>query len=399
MKKTFFTLFLVALTALLAKEPDALYLTFQQSPDRAITVIWHTEEPTETTVSYHVGKNPHREAHGKRHKIDKVPLYVHTVELKDLSPDTRYTFRVAGGDEDHHFKTLPATLSQDVRFAVGGDAYFYLHLFHKMNQTIAAQNPRFVVIGGDIAYTRGRSAWLRGPNWEVRRWQTFFETYMHDMVTKEGDMIPMLLVLGNHDAKKKGSTTFEDNLLFQFYPFPEQTITYTTLNLGNYASLFLLDTGHIHPIAGTQTVFLKNALKENDAVPFTFALYHVSAYPSYYSFNSRTAQDVRKHWVPLFETHHLTAAFEHHNHTFKRTHRLLQDKPNPQGIPYLGDGSWGVPARIPHTPKQAPYLATSASINAIWLVSLHPDKTVTFDALDINGTTIDTLEAPANTQQ
>ena len=66
----------------------------------------------------------------------------------------------------------------------------------------------------------------------------------------------------------------------------------------------------------------------------------------------------RKHWVPLFERYNVDAVFEHHDHTFKRTHPLLDGRANDNGIVYLGDGSWGQ-LRPPKSPEERPYLAVT----------------------------------------
>jgi hypothetical protein len=68
--------------------------------------------------------------------------------------------------------------------------------------------------------------------------------------------------------------------------------------------------------------------------------------------------DARKHWVPLFERYNVDAVLEHHDHTFKRTHPLLDGRVNERGIVYLGDGSWGKIDR-PDTPAHRPYLAVA----------------------------------------
>jgi hypothetical protein len=46
---------------------------------------------------------------------------------------------------------------------------------------------------------------------------------------------------------------------------------------------------------------------------------------------------------------------EHHDHTFKRTHPLKDGLADPNGILYLGDGSWGM-LRAPKKPEARPYL-------------------------------------------
>jgi hypothetical protein len=58
---------------------------------------------------------------------------------------------------------------------------------------------------------------------------------------------------------------------------------------------------------------------------------------------------------------------EHHDHTFKRTHPLKGGLVDPNGILYLGDGSWGK-LRVPKAPEERPYLAT---VNGSYHLTLH----------------------------
>lgn len=95
-----------------------------------------------------------------------------------------------------------------------------------------------------------------------------------------------------------------------------------------------------------------------------FVFNHVPAYPSFRPFKDEKVEGAgtgtgnRKHWVPLFERYNVDAVFEHHDHTYKRTHPLLDGLTNPKGVLYLGDGSWGK-IRTPATPEQRPYLAVT----------------------------------------
>jgi hypothetical protein len=58
------------------------------------------------------------------------------------------------------------------------------------------------------------------------------------------------------------------------------------------------------------------------------------------------------------ERYNVDAVFEHHDHTYKRTHPLLDGHADANGIPYICDGSWGK-LRRPKTPQERPYLAVT----------------------------------------
>ena len=217
------------------------------------------------------------------------------------------------------------------------------------------------------------------------------------MVGKEGRLIPILPVFGNHDLKKinrEVATPSRPPLFFKLFAMPEPLKGYRALRFGDYLSLFLLDTGHYSLITGAQTEWLKKSLEENQSTAFRMAAYHVSAYPSVYSYKDAVPQRVRTYWVPLFEKYLVDTAFENHNHAYKRTFRIKEGCVDPSGVQYLGDGSWGV---APRPPKEGLwYIAKQAKVNSFWLVTME-DGLCTFESKDIKGKTIEkvtsTLEA------
>ncbi len=371
------------------REPSTLYLTWIHDPTSTMTVLWHTPKTDKYSMIFYQ-KQGSGEAWLKKEGTVKRPsrtdIHVHTVELVDLEPDTEYLFRIGKEGNKYRFKTLPRELDREVRFAVGGDAFMYYQLFKKTNLEIAEKNPDFVVIGGDIAYCHGINR-FRGLNWEVERWQNFFREYRRAMVTSDGRLIPMVVAIGNHDVPSGMVDPRNKSLLFyQFFPFPQQYIAYRSLDVGSYLSLVLLDTGHTYPIDGEQTEWLKQTLQARHPL-YKFAAYHIAAYPSVYPFEGTAPTKIRNNWVPLFESEGVQVAFENHNHAFKRSVPLKEGKVDPEGVLYLGDGSWGV---TPRKPSKRWYLEKAAQTNCFWLVSLTQEKS-SFEAFDGDGKSIDAV--------
>ena len=88
------------------------------------------------------------------------------------------------------------------------------------------------------------------------------------------------------------------------------------------------------------------------------------AYPSYRNPDAKddekaTGEGQRKYWCPLYEKYRVDAVLEHHDHTFKRTHPLIDGHVDKNGVIYLGDGSWGK-IRSPKSPEDRPYLAKTS---------------------------------------
>ena len=250
---------------------------------------------------------------------------------------------------------MPAKANDTIHFVSGGDSGIGKHAV-MTNHVAAAQSPMFVVIAGDMAYENGKSPAI---------FYQFLKNYSRDLRDDKKRLIPLLGCMGNHEAVGGyGKTRKEAPFFYSVFDglFPETG--YASLDFGDYLSLIFLDTGHTSPIEGAQTDWLARTLKEREDCPTVFAFNHVPAYPSYRPMSTGsegeggTGAGNRKHWVPLFERYNVDAVFEHHDHTYKRTHPLLDGRVNDNGIVYLGDGSWGQ-LRAPKSPEERPYLAVT----------------------------------------
>lgn len=104
--------------------------------------------------------------------------------------------------------------------------------------------------------------------------------------------------------------------------------------------------------------------------------YHVPAYPSHRLFDGPQSKRVRELWVPLFEQHHVDVVFENHDHTYKRTHRILAGKVDAAGVLCVADRAWGVPPRKIKTEpaEETWYLDETNSVHHFILVTLEGDK-------------------------
>lgn len=372
-----------------AEAPSALYLSWVRDPTSTMVIQWHTSKksPDSEILYREVGDKEWQKASGKVEPLLKSSILVHTVELAELKADTYYHFKVDKEEALYKFRTCPNTLNQRaLRFAVAGDAYFYLYLLRQMNAEIAKTDPDFVVVGGDIAYTHGHKSPFKGKEWEARRWGTFLEEWQKQMVTPDGRLIPMVVVVGNHDVepRKLGGA------FYTLFAFPEKNVPYRALDFGSYFSLFLLDTGHTYPIDGDQASWLNESLAARAQVPFKIPVYHVAAYPSVYRYDSSVPTKIRSTWVPLFEKYGVKLAFENHNHAYKRTHPIKEGKVDPQGVTYLGDGAWGVSPRKPKPLKETWYIAKSTQQDCFWLVTLDQNG-YTVKSFDQEGALIEKL--------
>ncbi len=338
---------------------DSIFLTWQRDPTSTMTIQWVGENKGPTKIEYSVLDDQEKEDWKSAETVLKeypdTDLKVHRCELTKLRPGTEYQFRVGGEKTPRRFRTMPATATNTIQFVSGGDAGTGSAAVGT-NILAAKQEPYFAFIGGDLAYDNGSSP---------KTFLKYLQNYSQHMIDPKGRMIPMLACIGNHEVRGgyKGTREKAGSYLSVFDGFYPET-TYGVLDIGDYMSLVLLDTGHIASIGGEQTSWLEKTLADRQDRQHLIVANHVPAYPSHRPWandtNAGTGAENRKYWSPLFEKYKVDVVLEHHDHTFKRTHPMMDGHINQNGIVYLGDGSWGK-LRPLKSPELRPYLAAYGS--------------------------------------
>lgn len=358
-------------------DPPAVYLQWQRDPTTTMTVHWHTTNKTDTTLQFRESKS----AGWQSAKGTNVPMpdqnkgrTIHTVELTGLKPKSDYVFRFGEQSKEFKFRTMPSDLSEPVRFIEGGDVYHKREWMDQMNGLAAKFDPAFVVLGGDLAYANNRNSTVES----VSRWYDYFDSWKKAAVTADGRLLPMLVVLGNHEVKGFwGQGAEKAPGFYALFSMPGQE-GYNHLDFGKYLTLLLLDSGLTHPVKGPQTDWLQKILSARQKTPHIFPIYHIPAYPSvrddHGGENGTITQDIRDVWCPLFEKYGVKISFEHHDHAYKRTVPLRADKEDPKGIIYLGDGAWGVTLRGTEPEGRRDYIAKAGAIRHFFVVTLYKDQ-------------------------
>ena len=370
---------------------EALYLTWQNDPTTTMTIQWLSDFKSESD-EIKVRKQGDQEwvkVQGFHKALPyNAPHFVHTVEATGLEPDRIYTFCLPNDTQEHLFRTMPADLSKPIQFATGGDAYHDTgDYFEEMTKKVASMNPRFVLLGGDIAYSvKGK----RQHDEKFDRWLSVLQTWTKCMKATDGTIIPLIPAIGNHEVIGYYDQT-PDKAKFFYALFACPGLDgYKQLLFGKYMSICILDSNHTHPIGGAQTTWLQEALRQAYCRTHRFAIYHVPAYPSVRYFRMKESCSIRRHWVPLFQRYSLHAAFENHEHAYKRTHPLIDDSEHPDGVVYFGDGSWGAKPRIPKNPRRTSYLAKTKCCRQFILVEISNENR-SYKAITNEGEIVDTF--------
>lgn len=368
-------LFLAALVLVLAlaahAAPRHVYLTWQGDTSRTMTVNYQTLEPSGASTVYFDTRSRNGQPREYRHmavgRSHQVPgledgRKVHWVELENLSPGETYYFIASdpqsGFTAERKFRTVP-TGSEKLRFVTGGDMGISADLASLLQHS-AKLSPAFGVVGGDIAYANDALT-------NYARWDAWLDHWQTNMITPAGYTIPMVLAIGNHEVRGGMTPTNARFYLRYFAQAGERS--YHARTFGKNLAMLMLDSGHLSEHDGEQAGWLDAQLTAHRKVPHRMAVYHVPLYPSVRAFDGSGSTNGRLAWLPIFDRHCLTVAFENHDHAFKRTPLLRGNKPDPNGTLFLGDGCWGMGAR-PVNAERRWYETKAASIQHFWCVDV-----------------------------
>jgi hypothetical protein len=384
-------------------EPIGLFLTFVDDPATSIVIDWHREpgEIGRDRLYWRPdGQTDWRSARGTQVAFPFSERMIYRVFLDGLQPDTLHDFNFGEGSRAYRFHTLPATVDSPVRIVFGGDTRHEQEWMEATNRQALQTDPHLIVWGGDLAYADGRAD-------RIDRWYEWFAAIRNTLIHADGRVVPIIVGIGNHEvrggtwrrqaaryatANDLGALRAELAPYFMsLFAFPGQP-GFGAIDVGDYLSLLLLDSDHLNPVAGAQTEWLRLSLDARRERPWLIPVYHQPAWPSYRNVEGHSTREIRHNWVPLFEEAGVRVAMENHDHTYKRTEPLHAGSvvDHGEGIVYLGDGSWGVRLREPLPAAETWYLAHSAAVRHLILLTIHNAQDADITVIDENGVVIDT---------
>jgi len=257
--------------------------------------------------------------------------FIRNVELKNLKENTKYFFCIinsAGKSKEYNFKTAPSN-GTNFSFIMGGDTKEKLNStdFNKLTKHGMDSEPLFILYGGDAITTGGNN----------KLWFNWFDTLQEKFVTSSNRMIPIIHTLGNHELKKdKNATNFKE-----FYEYPNNEL-YWYHDFGNLRVITLFSPGVQTDLASieNQTNWLNKTLFEAKG-KWIIVQHHQPIYPSY-RIPDKTTLKMRKQWASLFDKYKVHLVHEAHDHLYKRSFPIYNEKITSlgNGTIYVGDGTW-----------------------------------------------------------
>jgi len=311
------------------------------------------------------------------------------MKLNNLLPNTTYYFRCGN---DNHGWTIEKQFrnpgnSTYHNFIVGGDIGVTSDANILMEHA-ASLSPEFFVIGGDIAYTNGLCSCYD-------RWDNWFTLLEKKMITPEGNMIPIIPTIGNHDSGGFFRSISEINDYFYYFPNMSTRYgeTFHSHSIGNM-HIIILDSNQVYSSnSNEQLHFLASELK-NDSSYYQFVAYHVPIYPSSVSeYNAFLHKKLRDDWEPIFSDKNVDIAFEFHAHSYKRTKPIFHGElAKNKGVIYIGDGCMGADPKQEPVQAQTPmFYIEKESITPHFLQVIVTEKTITVESRNVKNLIFDNI--------
>ncbi|NOU50928.1 phosphohydrolase [Pseudoalteromonas sp. JBTF-M23] len=327
--------------------------------------------------------------------------------LKNLNPNSNVYYRVCdsqGCSERFWFKTAP-TDAQPFTAIAGGDTRTGWTTRRQGNQLIAKIRPLFIMHGGD--YTNANSASEMAEY--LKDWQLTFSSDTIDGLSYKR-IYPFVATHGNHEDDNYKTLCQVFGVDYNQDGQCTSSDTYGAFNVGTLLRVYTLNSQYKNSGWSSYATAMNNWLAQDlsshgNNATWRSAQYHKPMYPHYSGKSDNTI--LHTWWADEFYNKAMNLVVESDTHINKVTQAL---KPTSSGFNattsggtvYVGEGSWGAPARSANDPKS--WTIDLASIQQFKVLSVSADnllvRTAQFDAtadtLSLEQRAADPLALPAN---
>jgi hypothetical protein len=285
-------------------------------------------------------------------------------ELGELEPDTIHCYQVVDESgpltEPTGFRTAPrADARATVQFVALGDlgkGGIDQHAVLEQMRTVPFD---LVLMAGDLAYEDGRLE--------------DFENHLFSIYAPVARKVPLMVASGNHDYNTEDAAPFRQAFALFENGGPAGVERWYSFDWGPM-HVSVLDSERI---GDDQLAWLDADLAATRA-PWKVAVTHR---PPFSSGKHGCDDDVREHFVPLFEKHGVALVLAGHDHDYERTNVVA-------GVSYVVTGAGGVGTR---SVDSSWFTAFSERVSHFLHVSVS-DRVLTMRAIDATGQDFDTLQ-------
>lgn len=296
--------------------------------------------------------------------------YQYSASIGNLQPGTTYAYQVQADSQ-----TILNSLPGQFEFTTPGDGPFSFLQFADSGEGNAAQlalslqmiaeKASLVIANGDLAYQMATYASIDA---------NYYGVYRQMMA-----QVPFFASLGNHEY-------YTDNASPMLLGRVTPTAGVPASDAGRYYSF---DWGNAHFVAldsnaplddaiagtGSMLTWLDQDLQSTGQF-WRIVFFHHPGYATGEHQDEPPAGEVRQAIVPILEKHGVQLVLNGHEHTYQRTHELLEGKavaPNSGGIVYLTSGGGGAG---PYYTAPNDLIAKSIGVNNYVVVEVSGAETV-----------------------
>jgi len=312
---------------------------------------------------------------GSANTTESDPNHQHKYTITDLTPVTKYYYRVTAGSSTVRtgsFKAAPAADATSVKFMVYGDTRNHPETQSVVNGRMIAEytvDPAYqsiTLFSGDfVDMGRTETSWT--ADW--------FNTGQANMMTFR-DNVPISGSKGNHEIQV--GTPNDGDLYGKYYPYTVVSPYYWSFDYGP-AHILVIDQytdGLSGSVSAAQLAWIAADLAAS-AKEWKFIVLHVPGWTG----STRTSSQVRTAIQPLCVTYNVAIVFAGHEHFYTRC-------TDANGVKHITTGGGGASLDIPSMDN--PYVEVIAGINHYCAIDI-AGSTLDFKAVGSDGTVLDTF--------
>ncbi|MGF1751119.1 cellulose-binding domain-containing protein [Vibrio cionasavignyae] len=381
MKGLFYLATIIIFTLSSSANAEAIYnrLIWDNSPQFEATIGYTPTTNAEYYVTYGFSPNEQNWQSKSPHTSTTFDntLKSEFVTLSSLPANSPVYYRVcssSGCGERLWFKTAPTDNSPYTVIA-GGDTRTGWTTRRKGNQLVAKIRPLFIMHGGD--YTNANTASEMSEY--LSDWQL---TFSNDVIegTAYKRIYPFIATHGNHEDRNYNTLCQVFGVDYNSDNHCDAKDTFGAFNISPLLRVYTLNSQFKNSgwssYANSMNQWLSQDLSTNaSSAKWRMAQYHKPMYPHYTGKSDNTI--LVSWWAQLFYNHGVNLVVESDTHINKITQAL---KPSGSGFTstttggtvYVGEGSWGAPARSANDPKS--WTIDFASIQQFKVISVTQEK-------------------------
>ncbi len=291
--------------------------------------------------------------------------YQHTYTIENLTPATKYYYRVSLNQEVHtgSFRSAPDTNETDIKFFAYGDTRSnpatHNQVAAAMVETyIGDENLQSIIISVGDLVNDGNSE----SDWDNQFFSPSYSNIQEMLAT-----LPYQSCMGNHEGS---------GVLFtKYFPYPFVTRRYWSFDYGP-AHFVVLDQYTSYSPGSAQLTWLENDLASTTK-PWKFIYLHE---PGWSAGGHSNEIPVQLYIQPLCEQYGIPIVFGGHNHYYARA--------EVNGVQHITTGGGGAPLYQPDL--NYPNIITATMANHFCTIEIEDDH-LSFKAIKPDGTVIDSF--------